>query len=379
MALIKINNKMICELGAIKSLGSELQALKLSNVLICTDPGIKHLGLLDQIRSLIPEDIKVSEFTETPGNPTEDAVLAATKIYKENGCDSVLSIGGGSAMDLAKAVSILATHDGALASFAVVEGGIKKIQQTAPHIAVPTTAGTGSEVSTGLVVTCNDGRKLTFVHQNLVPKIAIADPELTVGLPPILTAATGMDAVTHCIEAYLTHGDNPPAEGIALNGIELAIAQGNLEEAVKQGGNIDARKNMMIAAAEGAWAFNDKGLGSVHAMSHACGRHKELKLHHGTLNAVILPHVLRFNAPAVETKMDRLRVAMGLSASSDIADEITKLNERIGIPSSLSEMGVTKDLMPELIEHSLSDITHYGNPRQATAEDYEKLFIEALA
>jgi len=370
---------MICKLDAINSLGAELQSLKLSNVLICTDPGIKHLGLLDQVKSIIPDDINVSEYTETPGNPTEDAVLEATKVYKNNNCDGVLSIGGGSAMDLAKAVSILATHEGELASFSVVEKGIKKIKDTAPHIAIPTTAGTGSEVSTGFVVTCNDGRKLTFVHHNLVPKIAIADPKLTVGLPPILTAATGMDAVTHCIEAYLSNIDNPPFDGIALNGIELAVAQGNLEEVVKNGDNTEARKNMMIAAVEGAWAFNEKGLGSVHAMSHACGRHKELKLHHGTLNAVILPHVLRFNAPAVGSKMDRLKVAMGLSQSCDIADEITKLNERIGIPASLSEMGVTKDLMPELIQHSLADITHFVNPRLATAEDYEKLFLEALA
>lgn len=378
MAVIKLNNRMICEFGAVNKLAKELKSLKVSRPLICTDPGIKQLGLLDQVKSLIPDEFEVSEYTETPGNPTEDAVLAATSIFKEKECDSLISIGGGSAMDLAKAVSLLATHDEPLSQYAVVEGGVRKIGAMAPHIAIPTTAGTGSEVSTGSVVTCNDGRKLTFVHNNLVPKVAIADPELTLGLPKILTAATGMDAVTHCIEAYLSAVDNPPADGIALNGLELAIGQGNLEKAVLEGSDKHARKNMMMAAAEGAWAFNEKGLGSVHAMSHACGRMKELRLHHGTLNAVILPHILRFNQPVTEAKVSRLKVAMGYDASVDLADEISKLNERLGIPASLGEMGVTTDLMPQLIEHTLKDMTHFGNPREATAEDYQQLFTDAI-
>jgi alcohol dehydrogenase class IV len=252
-----------------------------------------------------------------------------------------------------------------------------KVKQVLPLIAVPTTAGTGSEVSVGMIIIVEDGRKLTFVADQFIPAIAICDPDLTAGLPAGLTAATGMDAVTHCIEAVLSPVVNPPAEAIGLDGLERAIAGGALERAVKDGSDREARWQMMMASTEGAYAFV-KGLGAVHAMSHACGALPGLRLHHGTLNGVLLPLILRFNAGAAGEKMQRIGRAMGLAPSDDIADFITGLNARIGLPASLAAMGVSKDQIEGLADAAAADMASQTNPRPVEREDYVSLFSEAL-
>ena len=223
-----------------------------------------------------------------------------------------------------------------------------------------------------------NGEKLILASRELVPRTAICDPSLTLGLPPRLTAATGMDAMTHCIEALLSPQINPPAEAVACDGIERGIRDGHLLQAVKDGKDEDARWHMMMAATEGAMAFS-KGLGSVHSMSHACGADQSLRLHHGTLNAVILPTILDFNRDHVGDKYNRLNAAMGIESSADPADFIRNLNAEMELPANLSEMGVQKDSTQDLAAHAAKDISNFTNPRPVSGEVYESLFEIALS
>ena len=249
------------------------------------------------------------------------------------------------------------------------------IKSVAPVIAVPTTSGTGSEVSVGFVIILDDGRKMTFASPLFIPKAAICDPELTLGLPAGMTAATGMDAITHCIEAFLAPAINPPADGVALDGLWRGWRY--LPIAVKDGGNREARWQMMMCSTEGALSFI-KGLGAVHAMSHAAGRIKRLNLHHGTLNAVFLPAVLRFNASECGDKYPRLGEAMGLEPGTDIADEVSKMNAAIGLPSGLRAMGIEDDDIPGLIAYAKKDLSARSNPRRASDDDFEAMIHQSL-
>jgi len=375
MATITYPNLMEIDFGAIKLLGEALQRNQISRPLICTDKGIVASGIFDTVRGVIPNDVDITVFDETPGNPTERAVKAAAALYRENDCDGVVSLGGGSSIDLGKAVALSITHDGPIANYSVVNGGREKIGAAPPIIAMPTTAGTGSEVGGGLVIITEDGQKVVIVSPNLLPKMAICDPELTLGLPKHLTAATGMDAMAHCIEAYLTPVVNPPAAAIGLDGLERVVTY--LKRAVDDGEDREARWHMMMAASEGAMAFA-KGLGAVHSMSHAVGADEELRLHHGTLNAVLLPTVLRFNAAHVGDKYDRLRRAMGLAEGEDIAAWIENFNQSIELPANLGEMGVNHDMIPALSEHCMTDACHFANPKIATVEEYNVMFAAAI-
>ena len=370
-------NRPYFENGAIRKLSEVLIAQQINNPLICTDPGLSSVGMTDKIKDLISSDFSSSFFEETPANPTEEAVMNALKVYKDNNCDGVVGFGGGSSMDLAKAVALMANHDGDLMDYSVNEGGYGKITETIPMVAIPTTAGTGSEVSVGSLIVMNDGRKLIFASPHLMPNAAICDPELTIGLPPVLTAGAGMDALTHCIEAILSPINDPPAEAVGIDGIEKIIKEESLIRACKDGQDKEARWGMMMASTEGAMAFS-KGLGAVHSMSHAIGANQELGLHHGTLNAVILPSVLRFNQDHIGNKYSRIARAMGKNESINLATEIEKLNEKIGMPSNLSEMGVTEDMIPDLIAHAMTDPSNITTPRVPSLEEWEKLFLEAM-
>ena len=281
-------------------------------------------------------------------------------------------------MDLAKAVALLATHPGELTQYMAVEGGVARITpKVAPVIAIPTTSGTGSEVGRGAVVILEDGRKLALISPHLIPRLALCDPELTLDLPAKITAGTGMDALAHCVETYLAPSNNPPAEAIALDGAMRCA--GYLERAVEDGKDREARWNMMMAAMEGAMAFQ-KGLGAVHALSHPLGAIQPLNMHHGTLNAIVMPAVLRFNAMinGIGPKYARLKRTMGLDEGSDLADHVTKLNKRIGLPSGLRAMGVTEAMFAQVIPHALKDHTAATNPRPLTAENVEQLLRDAM-
>ena len=370
-------NKPHFENGSLKKISEILKAHGIKKPLICTDPGLASIGMTDKIRNLLSNELSPTFYEETPANPTEKAVNEALETYKTNDCDSVIGFGGGSSMDLGKAVALMANHEGNVVDYSINEGGLGKINKTVPMIAIPTTSGTGSEVSPGSVIIMNDGRKLILASEHLRPDAAICDPELTLALPPVLTAGAGMDALTHCIEAIMSPINDPPAEAVGLDGIEKIIKKESLIRACEDGQDKDARWNMMMASTEGAMAFS-KGLGAVHSMSHAIGANQELRLHHGTLNGVILPTILRFNHDHVGDKYPRISRAMGKSESVDLAVEIEKLNEKIGLPSGLKEMGVTEEMIPELVAHSITDPSNMTTPRLPSPEEWEKLFLEAM-
>ncbi|MBV8168927.1 MAG: iron-containing alcohol dehydrogenase [Alphaproteobacteria bacterium] len=376
MAQISYLTKIQFDFGALALLPAELSNVQIMRPLIVTDKGVATAGLVERVRATLPADMSVAVYDGTPENPTEQAVNDALRAFREQSCDGLIGLGGGSPLDLAKAVRLLATHPGPLAQYAAIEGGVARISASlAPMIAIPTTAGTGSEVGRGALITLADGRKLGLVSPHLIPDVAICDPELTLGLPRGVTAGTGMDAIAHCIETFCSPLVNPPAEAIALDG--LARASRHIERVCADGSDRQGRWEMMMAAMEGAMAFQ-KGLGAVHAMSHPLGSLQAPRLHHGTLNAVVLPAVLRFNHAQLTDKLPRLAQAMGLKPGTDVADAIQDLNARLGLPAGLKAMGVSADILPAMAEAAVKDHCNGTNPRKAEVADYVGLFQAAM-
>ena len=378
MAFIYYVTQVQFEFGAIQLLRQECARVGITRPLIVTDPGVKAAGILQKALDALP-GMPVAVFDQTPSNPTEAAVRAAAALYKSSGCDGLIAVGGGSAIDCAKGVAIAATHEGPLTTYATIEGGSLKItERAAPLIAVPTTSGTGSEVARGAIIIVDDHRKLGFHSWHLVPKTAICDPELTLGLPAHLTAATGMDAIAHCMETFMSAAFNPPADGIALDG--LARGWSHIERATRDGSDREARLNMMSASMQGAMAFQ-KGLGCVHSLSHSLGG-VDPRLHHGTLNALFLPAVVRFNAEAEsvqkEHRLDRMARAMGLASGSDIPDAIKAMNARLGLATGLAALGVQRAQFGQIIEGAMADHCHKTNPRLASVEDYEAMLEASM-
>ena len=373
MAFIYYLTHIQFDYGSVQLLKSECERVGITRPLIVTDAGVKAAGIAGKALAALG-NIKASVFDQTPSNPTEAAVRAGVAAYMAGNCDGLVAVGGGSAIDCAKGIAIAATHAGPLKTYATIEGGSVKITDAVcPIIAVPTTSGTGSEVARGAIIIVDDGRKLGFHSWHLVPKTAICDPELTLGLPPMLTAATGMDAIAHCMETFMSAAFNPPADGIALDGLRRGWA--NIERATQNGADREARFNMMSASMQGAMAFQ-KGLGCVHSLSHSLGGVNP-RLHHGTLNALFLPAVVSFNASmdsmVKEDRLGRMAHAMGLQSAGDVAPALQDMNARLGLPTGLAALGVQSDWFGKIIAGALADHCHKTNPRIATADEYKAL------
>jgi 4-hydroxybutyrate dehydrogenase len=364
--------------GAILTLKAECERVGIQRPMIVTDKGVRAAGIVDKaLAALGSPDAAI--FDDVPSNPTEAAAQAGLLAYKASRCDGLIAVGGGSAIDCAKGIAILTPQGGVLKTYATIEGGSPRISsEVAPIIAVPTTSGTGSEVARGAIIIVQDGRKLGFHSWHLVPKAAICDPQLTLGLPPQLTAATGMDAIAHCIETFLSSAFNPPADGIALDGLRRGWA--HIERATKNGADAEARFHLMSASMQGAMAFQ-KGLGCVHSLSHSLGGVNP-RLHHGTLNAMFLPAVVRYNASAEsvqrEDRLNRMAQAMNLPSGTDVIPALQDMVHRLGLPEGLAALSVTSDLFEKIIDGAMADHCHKTNPRIATREEYAGMLEESM-
>jgi alcohol dehydrogenase class IV len=374
MALIQYLTQVQFDFGAVALVQAECERLGIRRPLVVTDAGVRAAGLVDRVLAHLNGVDGVAVFDATPPNPNEAAVRRAVAAWRELGADGVIAVGGGSSIDLAKGAALCATHEGPLAQFALVEGGLARITAaTAPIIAIPTTAGTGSEVGRGAILILDDGRKVAIISPHVLPKAAICDPELTLGLPAALTAATGMDAIAHCMETFMAPAFNPPAEGIALDGLRRGWA--HIERATTTPGDREARRQMMSASMQGAMAFQ-KGLGCVHSLSHSLGGLNP-RLHHGTLNAIFLPAVIEFNAAAPsmqhDDKLARMAQAMGLADAREVAPAARAMTARLGLPTGLAALGVQPPMFERIVAGALADHCHRTNPREAGAADYEAL------
>ncbi len=303
--------------------------------------------------------------------------------YRQANCDSVIGLGGGSPLDAAKAIRLMVTHSFPLEQYDDQADGAARIHgNLPPMIAIATTAGTGSEVgrSTVIILKSTD-RKTVIFSPHLMPNVALADPELTLGMPPKITAGTGLDALTHNVEAYLSQGYQPMCDAIALQGARLAVC--NLPRAVHHGKDLEARSNMLMASMMGAVAFQ-KGLGAVHSLAHPLS--SIANLHHGTTNGILLPHVLEFNRSAAEERMRDLAVAMEISdsrvsaagASAALIARLRELLPEVGIATTLGALGVTRDMIPRLARKAMEDACHQSNPRPCTEADMIALYEKAL-
>ncbi len=359
--------------GARKLLPSSIDSLHLKTPLVVTDRGVAAQPFVAEIAKLAGD---APVFSDMGGNPDERQVLAALKVYRDSKADSIIAVGGGAPMDVAKALAILAVNDGSLFDYAIDADPEKTITGPLPTIiALPTTAGTGSEVGRSTVISENEShRKRILFSPDLLPKVVLADPELLVGLPAKITAATGMDALTHCVEAFLTPAENNPlCDGIALEGLHLASRY--LKKSCDTPGDIEARQGMLNAALMGAVAFQ-KGLGAVHSCAHALSTVADL--HHGLANAIMLPYVLRFNQDACEAGFSRLAHAAE-APNGDLIGWIEALRAGTGIPNDLKAVGVAKEHLPRLISVAAADVCTPLNPKKATEDDFRRLFEEALS
>ncbi len=361
--------------GSISVLGEHVRRASGTRALIVCDPGVVKAQIADRVRTLLEEaGIPSLVFDRVDPNPVLENVTNGVAAYRSHRADIIVSVGGGSPLDAGKLIALKTTHDRPLEEYDDAIGGDAHITSNVPPIInVPTTAGTGSEVGRSGVITLEaTGRKTVIFSPHLMAKAAILDPELTVSMPPRVTAATGFDALTHCIEAYLSLGDHPMADGIALMGIELAAK--HLPRAVEAGADLVARGAMMKAAMMGAVAFQ-KGLGVCHSLAHPLSSEKNL--HHGLANALCLPAVVDFNNVAVPDRVERVRRILDLTATS-LSNALRALREKVGLPNGLAVEGVTKGDIPRLADKAIEDACHRSNPRPCTRDDIVKLYELSL-
>jgi alcohol dehydrogenase class IV len=369
--------------GALSEFIIRLKAKNHKKMLIVTDQTLVSCGLLDPLaRMLTDQHIPFDVFADVHPNPIEDDIEKGAEAFKENGCDSIIALGGGSPMDAAKAIKILTSHPLPLEQYDDALNGFEKITNPMPALyAIPTTAGTGSEVGrSAVVISRKTGKKAIFFHPKLLPDMAVLEPKLTEGLPPRITAATGMDAFVHCMEAYFAPGFHPMADGIALQGMELVLDW--LPEAVKDGHNLDARERMLIAASMGAVAFQ-KGLGMIHSLAHPLSsRHG---LHHGLANALLLPEGVAFLEQAALSQDQSARISRVWSMfekRQSSADSLAKHSQEfimeLGMQPGLAQQGITEADLDLLADEAFEDPCHQSNMVSVNRDDLLSVYKAAM-
>lgn len=375
--------------GAIVNLPEHVKALNGKKPFIVSDAGVQEIGILSQVITPIKKaNIPFAIYVDVEPNPTDMSTVQGAEIYQKEKCDVVIAVGGGSVMDAAKAIRILATHEPTLEPYYAGSGGAGRIREDMPPLlCIPTTAGTGSEVSQGAVITdtslktTDRWRKRAIVTRFNMANIALLDPTLTLKMPPSLTAATGMDAITHGIEAYAATKYHPISEGVALQALKILGA--NIRTAYHNGDNIESRGEMLIASCMAAFAFQ-KGLGAVHSIAHQLST--EAPIPHGVANAILLPPVMTFNLPNVIEKYAAVADALGVNiegmSKSDAAraaiDEIRRLNSELNMPTGLSEAGLNREKIPKLAADAMLDHCHKFNPRPCSEQDMLNLLQDAF-
>jgi 4-hydroxybutyrate dehydrogenase len=374
--------RIIFGAGSVNELGQEISKYGIKKPLLVTDPGVVKAGLVDRVAQAMP-GIQFALFDAVSPNPTEKNVLGGIERYRQERCDGIVALGGGSPLDTGKVIRLGVTHPLPLDQYDdQLNGGDKIKSSLPPMIAVATTSGTGSEVGRSAVILLEStDRKTVIFSPHLIPSVAIDDPELTLGMPPAITAGTGLDALTHNVEAYLAKGYHPMCDAIALYGTRLAA--NSLAAAVHNGSDIQARTDTMMASLMGAVAFQ-KGLGVVHSLAHPLS--SIAGLHHGTTNGVLLPYVLEFNRTVVEDRIRDLAVAMeldvsGLSVHDAATAAISRVREllrEVGVPEHLSALGIRQDMIPALSAKAMEDACHALNPRPCTLSDMAALYEAAL-
>ncbi|WP_218938152.1 iron-containing alcohol dehydrogenase [Billgrantia lactosivorans] len=366
--------------GRIRDLPQACQALGMGAPLLVTDPGLAALPMVQQcVQACQDAGLRIAVFSQVKGNPTGRNVLDGMAAFRNGSHDGVIAFGGGSGLDAAKAVALMANQREGLSLWSLEDVGDNwknaDAQAIAPIVAVPTTAGTGSEVGRASVITDEaEHVKRIIFHPAMVPATVILDPELTVGLPPAITAATGMDALSHCLEAWCSPFYHPMAEGIAVEGMRRIDLY--LQRAYSDGHDLEARMNMLVASSMGATAFQ-RGLGAMHALAHPLGALYDA--HHGTLNAVLMPYVLRANERAIGEPMVRLGRYLNLDqpGTAAVIDWVLALRERLGIPHSLAELGIDTRQADKVGRMAVADPSSGSNPVAFDADEYRGIFVAA--
>lgn len=382
ISVFSFPTRVIFGAGALAELNTEICRFGMRRPLLVTDSGVARAGHVERVKSAAG-NVALAIFEGVSPNPTEANILDGLEHYRLENCDGIIALGGGSPLDAAKVIRLAATHPLPLEQYDDQRAGSSLINNNLPPlIAIPTTSGTGSEVGRSAVIVLKaTDRKTVIFSPHLIPNVALDDPELTIAMPPAITAGTGLDALTHNVEAYLATGYHPMCDAIALSGTRLAVQ--NIAAAVHRGRDLSARSNMMMASMMGAVAFQ-KGLGVVHSLAHPLSSIGGL--HHGTTNGVLLPYVMEFNRPACEERIRDLALAMDLDvahepvshAATAAIERVRKLLREIGVPGRLSQLGIERAMIPALSKKAVEDACHLSNPRPCTEVDMVRLYEQAL-
>ena len=365
--------------GRISELADACKSQNMTRALLVTDPGLAQLPMIEKaVAACVAAGLPCTVYSDVQANPIEANVNNGVRVFREGGHDGVIAFGGGSALDTGKAIALMVGQTRPIWDFEDREDWYTRVNVAgiAPIVGVPTTAGTGSEVGRASVITdTRDHTKKIIFHPKMQPSVVIADPELTLGLPPHVTAAVGMDALSHNLEAYCAPSYHPMADGIALEGTRLIKEW--LPLAYQDGKNLEARSHMMIASTMGATAFQ-KGLGAMHSLSHPCSAN--LNTHHGLTNAVVMPYVLAWNRQHIEDKMQRLGAYLGLREASfdGVLRWIMDLRKVIGVPATLADLGMRPEQIDNFSAQAFNDPSTGGNPRPMNQQDFITLYRNCL-